>query len=98
MIGRVPIALPWYRRGDYPLLLALFSDPQNLPESFEAWLQHAEHVEKQLQGVGFAVVRISILPQPFATWCRERGVSADQRARLTFANEAARAHHSRLDG
>jgi len=97
MTGRVLVALPWYRRSDYPLLLPLFSDPQNLPETFEAWLEHAERVEKQLQDVGFAVVRVCILPQSFAKWCKERGVPADQRARLTFANEAARAHHCRPD-
>ena len=79
------------------MLLALFSDPQNLPKTFEAWLEHAEHVEKQLQGVGFAVVRVFIHPHSFAAWCNERGVPANQRARLSFANEAARAQHRQAE-
>ena len=83
-------ALPWYARGDYAALLELFSDPDMLPATFDAWLQRAEQVESQLQRAGFAVARIWIRPIPFAAWCKERKVSPDQAARLTFANEAAR--------
>ena len=83
-------ALPWYDRRDYPALLKLFSDPHMVPATYDAWLNRAEQTEIQLQKAGFAVARIWIRPVPFAAWCRERNVSPDQRARLTFANEAAR--------
>jgi hypothetical protein len=83
-------ALPWYARGDYPGLLRLFSDPDKLPATYDAWLQRAEQVENQLQRAGLAVARIRIRPVPFAAWCRERNISPDQAARLTFANESAR--------
>jgi hypothetical protein len=83
-------ALPWYARGDYPALLQLFSDSNILPATFDAWLERAELVERQFQKAGFGVAKIWIRPVPFATWCKERSVSPDQRARLTFANEAAR--------
>jgi hypothetical protein len=83
-------ALPWYARGDYPALLSLFSDPAKLPATYGAWLRRAEATERQLRKAGFGVARIWIRPVPFAAWCKERNVSPDQRARLTFANEAAR--------
>ena len=83
-------ALPWYECRDYPALLKLFSDPHMLPATYDAWLNRAEQTESQLQKAGFAVARIWIRPVPVAAWCRERNVSPDQRARLTFANEAAR--------
>jgi hypothetical protein len=83
-------ALPWYARGDYPVLLQLFSDSNMLPATFDAWLERAELVERQFQKAGFGVAKIWIRPVLFAAWCKERGVSPDQRARLTFANEAAR--------
>ena len=83
-------ALPWYDRRDYPALLKLFSDPDKLPATYDAWLQRAEQVENQLQRAGLAVARIPIRPVPFAAWCRERNISPDQAARLTFANESAR--------
>jgi hypothetical protein len=91
MVEKHPVtALPWYARGDYPALLNLFSDPDKLPASYDAWLDRAERVERQFKRAGFAVARIWIRPVAFAAWCKERNVSPDQRARLTFANEAAR--------
>jgi len=91
MVEQHPVsALPWYARADYPTLLRLFSDPDKLPATYDAWLQRAEQVENQLQRAGLAVARIWIRPVPFAAWCRERNISPDQAARLTFANESAR--------
>jgi hypothetical protein len=86
-------ALPWYHRSDYPALLQLFSDPDKLPATYDAWLKRAERTESQLQKAGFGVARIWIRPVPFAAWCKERNVSPDQAARLIFANCAA--HGSR---
>jgi len=91
MVQQHPVmSLPWYARGDYPVLLRLFKDPDKLPATYDAWLQRAEQVENQLQRAGLAVARIRIRPVPFAAWCRERNISPDQVARLTFANESAR--------
>ena len=89
------VALPWYARGDYPALLKLFSDSYRLPATYDAWLERAEGIELQFQKAGFAVSRIWIRPIPYAAWCRERNVSPDQVARLTFVNEAARHPPSR---
>lgn len=83
-------ALPWYHRSDYPALLKLLRDPDKLPATYDAWLMRAEATERQLKKAGFGVARIWIRPTRFAAWCKERNVSPDQRARLTFANEAAR--------
>ena len=91
MVEQHPVtALPWYARGDYPALLRLFKDPDKLPATYDARLQRADQVEKQLKRVGLAVARIRICPARFAAWCKERNVSPDQAARLTFANESAR--------
>jgi hypothetical protein len=94
MTSRVPIALPWYDREEYPTLRAMLDDPDNLPGTFDAWHDHAQKVERQLQATGFTVARIRIRPKAFASWCRDRGVRPDQRARLTFANEVASALHT----
>jgi hypothetical protein len=83
------VALPWYARDNYPALLELFSDPERLPATYDAWLQRAEGVERQFKKAGFTVTRIFIRPVAFSVWCKVRNVSPDQRARLTFVNEAA---------
>jgi hypothetical protein len=84
------VALPWYARGDYRALLKLFSDSHRLPATYDAWLNRAEGIERQFQSAGFGVAKIWIRPIPFAAWCKERNISPDQAARLTFVNEAAR--------
>jgi hypothetical protein len=84
------VALPWYVGGDYPALLQLFSDSDLLPATYDGWLERAQVVERQFQKAGFGVAKIRIRPAPFAAWCKERNVSPDQAARLTFVNEAAR--------
>jgi hypothetical protein len=83
------LALPWYARCDYPALLKLFSDPDKLPGTYDAWLNRAEGIERQFQKAGFGVARIWVRPVPFAAWCKKRKVPPDQAARLTFVNEAA---------
>jgi hypothetical protein len=90
MVEQHPVtALPWYSRADYPDLLKLFSDPNMLPATYDAWLERAERTENQLQKAGFAVARIWLHPVAFAAWCKERNVSPNQAARLTFVNWAA---------
>jgi hypothetical protein len=84
------IALPWYHRRDYAALLVLVSDRENMPATYDAWLGRAGSIERQFQKADFDVVRIWIRPVPFAAWCKERKLSPDQQARLTFVNEAAR--------
>src|ERR1700722_4016533 len=88
------IALPWNRRGDYATPLRLFSAPDKLPATYDAWLKRAESTERQLQKAGMAVARVWIRPRSFATWCKQGNVSPDQAARLTFANQSARQLHS----
>ena len=68
------IALPWYHRRDYTALLMLVSDPQNLPATYDAWLERAEATERQFQKADFDVVRVWIRPVPFAAWIMPRGV------------------------
>jgi len=83
-------ALPWYDRRDYPALLKLFSDPDMLPATYDAWLERAKGVERQFQKAGLHISKTWIRPIPFAAWCDERNISPDQVARLTFVNEAVR--------
>jgi hypothetical protein len=92
MATGVSVGLPWYRRSDYAALLALFTDPDKLPTTYDEWLSHAESVERQLRTAGLAVVRVWIRPGPFEVWCKQQGLLPDQRARLSFANEVARRH------
>ena len=84
------LAVPWYARSDYPALLEVFSDPNKLPTTYDAWLESAEGIEQQFQSAGFKIAKIWIRPIPFAAWCDDRNISPDQAAGLIFVNEAVR--------
>jgi hypothetical protein len=84
------VCLPWYRRGDYAELRALFSDGEKLAPTFDEWLASAEAVERQAQRHGRPVTRVVLRPRPFAAWCRERHVTPDAQARIDFASEQGR--------
>ena len=58
------VGLPWYHRHDYPALLLVFSDPDKLPNTFDAWLEHAEGLERQLRAAGFVAVSYTHLTLP----------------------------------
>jgi hypothetical protein len=90
MAATLIAALPWYHRNEYPALLKLFSDPDEQGATYDVWLAHAQSIESQSRGAGFSVARIWIRAVPFAAWCKVRNISPDQRARVTFATEAAR--------
>jgi hypothetical protein len=82
------LALPWYARGDYSDLLELFCDPENLPATYDAWLERAHEIERQLNDDGFGVAKVRIQPLPFAVRCNAENIPVDQSARLTFVNSA----------
>jgi hypothetical protein len=44
--GASIIAIPWYRGRDYAALSKLFSDPENLPNTFEEWQERALLAER----------------------------------------------------
>ena len=48
MAASPPVAaLPWFDRRDYLALLKLFSDPDKLPTTYDAWLERAEGVDRK---------------------------------------------------
>jgi hypothetical protein len=98
MSDRLVTALPWFLGDEYASLLLLVTDPEKLPEKFEDWLQRAEATEKHLQSNGYTVVRSVIRVAAFATWCKQRDVLPDQRARFGYAKELAGTGTSEPEG
>jgi hypothetical protein len=64
-------------RSDYPALLDLFSDANQFPTTYNAWLERAKRIEWQFQKAGFGISKTWIRPIPFAAWCDERNISPD---------------------
>jgi hypothetical protein len=88
------VGIPWYRKDDWPALMAIFEDGAAF-DSFEQWLTRAEEVERKFQRAGHAVVRAYLDPGEFARWCLRNGVDADRESRADFATEAAEQKYGR---
>ncbi len=85
--------IPWYEREDFPALLELFTDSQNLHDTYDEWLVDAEMVKKKIESQELTVVKARIRPDEFKKWCEEQDMAPDAKARSRFANLAAARHH-----
>lgn len=84
---RRKIALPWYRREDYPAIRDMVSDPHNLAPSYDQWLAAAENNESVGRQAGLEIVRILVDPSSFARWCAAQGLDPDGTARMRYVAE-----------
>ena len=83
-----PLGLPWYRREDYPAVLATMHDAQLLPPTWEEWHENAERLEADMKASDHVVIRVAIDPETFPAWCLAHGLNVDAEARSRFAGEA----------
>jgi hypothetical protein len=92
----VPIratAMAWFRREDFAQIKALMSDGHKLHKTWEEWTAAAEAGQKHFEATGTVVIRVFIIPDEFAAWCRLRGRDLDAKARIDFAVEVAGKQH-----
>jgi hypothetical protein len=83
------VGVPWYRKGDYVRLRALFADGARLHETYAGWLAAARTTEAHLVGQGHRVIRVEIEPEAFVASCSAHDVVPDAKARMRYANEFA---------
>jgi hypothetical protein len=77
--------LPWFSEDDFARARSLLADAASLPETYDAWLRGAETAERDLREQGHHPIRVAIVPDDFAEWCRKRGLATNATARREFA-------------
>jgi hypothetical protein len=88
------VGVAWYRKEDYPALIAIFEDGP-LFDSYEEWRKRAEEAERELQRDGYVVERVYIDPDTFPEWCSKEGFRTDREGRGKFAAEAVEKKYGR---
>ena len=63
------VAIAWYRREDYPIILDLMEDASTFPATYDGWLKRAQHVLLNAESSGSEVIRVTIDPGSFSAWC-----------------------------
>lgn len=81
------VGLVWYWRGDYPRILQIMADADELPRTWEKWAHSAEKILSRIAQDGTVVEKVYLDPDAFPQWCEARGVDLDAKARNTFAGE-----------
>jgi hypothetical protein len=88
------IGVLWFKDElTYRRALAIFTDAENMPATFEDWKALVGRQCEEIKGSGNIAIRADIDPETFAAWCNLHGFLADSRGRSAFANHAELEYH-----
>jgi len=88
------VGIPWYRKDDWPALMAIFEDGAVF-DSFEQWQARAEELEREFQRAGHVVERAYLDPDTFPQWCAQAGFGVNREGRGEFAAEVVEQKYGR---
>jgi hypothetical protein len=81
------VGIAWFKdEPAYRRALAIFTDPENMPPSFEDWKALVERECELIRSSGNIAIRAEIDPETFASWCASRGFKANSQGRTAFVN------------
>ena len=73
----------------YRKALAIFTDPENMPATFEDWKTLVGRQCELIKDGGNIAIRADIDPDTFTDWCNSHEFKADSQGRSAFADHAA---------
>ena len=81
------IGIAWFKdEATYRRALAIFTDPQNMPATFEDWKALVRRECELIKAIGNVALRVDIDPETFTSWCTSRGYQANSQGRIAFVN------------
>jgi hypothetical protein len=81
------IGVAWFNDElTYRRALAIFTDSENMPATFEDWKALVARQCEMIKGAGNIAIRVDIDPETFTGWCNLRGFQANSQGRLAFAD------------
>jgi len=82
------IGIAWFKdEATYRRALAIFTDPENMPASFEDWKALVGRECGLIKGSGNVALRVDIDPETFTAWCAARGYVANSQGRIALVNQ-----------
>ena len=81
------IGIAWYKdEATYRRAVAIFTDSENMPASFEEWNALVARQCEVIKDSGNVAIRAEIDPEAFPVWCASRGIEANSSGRIAFVN------------
>ena len=86
--GKDPIAvgLAWFRRDEWPQLLASAVDREKLEDTYDEWLGEARKFLLDAAARGVAIEKVDVAVDELLVWCRHENRLPDGDARASFAS------------
>lgn len=89
---KIAVAMAWYRREQWPLLLAVSADADKLEPTYEEWLAFASRQIRDLESRGIRVQKIDVELGALTRWCQSEGRAVDGEARAEYARRGLGQH------
>ena len=81
------IGIAWFKdERTYRRALAIFTDSENMPATYEDWRVLVGRQCEEIKGGGNIAIRAAIDPETFIDWCNGHGSKADSQGRTAFVN------------
>lgn len=81
--------IAWIRREDYAAVRELMLDGDEMPATYDQWLEKSERIAAEFERRGTVLSRAYLDPKTFAAWCAARGLDVDSQGRRMFAADPA---------
>jgi hypothetical protein len=82
------IGIAWFKDElTYRRALAIFTDSENMPATYEDWKALVGRQCEEIKGGGNIAIRADIDPETFTDWCNVRGFRANSQGRTAFVND-----------
>lgn len=81
------IGIAWFKDElTYRRALAIFTDSENMPATYEEWKALVGRQLEEIKGAGNIALRADIDPETFTDWCNVHGFKVDSQGRMAFVN------------
>jgi hypothetical protein len=84
--GPLAVGLAWFRRDEWPQLLASAADREKLEDTYDEWLREARKLLLDAATRGVAIEKVDVGIDELLAWCRHENRPLDGDARASFAS------------
>ncbi len=81
------IGIAWFKDElTYRRALAIFTDSENMPATYENWKALVGRECEEIKRIGNIALRADIDPETFTDWCNVHGFRTNSQGRTAFVN------------
>jgi hypothetical protein len=81
------VGIAWYEPEQWPRLLEISSDREELEETHQEWVRDAERAIKELNRNGIQCVKVAVDLEQLLVWCQSQNIPVNGEARSRYVAE-----------